>query len=51
MTSRLIKGHFKSQAIFTYIIVKYINSISNDKNSVLKINDLNVTSNDHQGHW
>ena len=44
------KGHFESQAIVAYIIVKYRNSISNDENSVLKINDLPMTSNDLRGH-
>ena len=49
MTSRSIKGHFESQAISAYIIVKYINNISNDGNGVSKVNDLKVTSNDLQG--
>ena len=38
------KDHFESQPIVAYIIGKYRNSISNDENSVLKINDLTVTS-------
>ena len=34
------KGHFERQSIVAYIIVEYRNSISNDENSILKINDL-----------
>ena len=40
------KGHFESQAIVSYIIVKYRNSVFNDENGILKENDLTVTSND-----
>ena len=32
MTLRSIKGHFESQAIVVYIIVKYLMSISNYEN-------------------
>ena len=49
MTSRSIKGHLESQAIFAYIIVKYINRALNDENGVLKVNDLGVTLNDIGG--
>ena len=48
MTSE-VKGHFESQAIAAYIIVKYRNSIFNDENGILKENDLMVTSNDLRG--
>ena len=40
------KGYFERQAIVAYIIVKYKNSVFNDENSILKENDLMVTSND-----
>ena len=40
------KGHFESQAIVSYIIIKYNNSVFNDENGILKENDLSVTSND-----
>ena len=43
------KGHFESQAIVAYIIVKYRNSVFNDENGILKENDLTVTSNDLRG--
>ena len=47
------KGHFESQAIVAYIIVKYRNSVFNDENGILKENDLTVTSNDLEveGHF
>ena len=45
------KGHFESQAIVAYIIVKYSNSVFNDENAVLKENVLTVTSNNLQGHF
>ena len=41
------KGHFESQAIVAYIIVKYRNSVFNDENGILKENDLMVTSNNN----
>ena len=37
------KGHFESQAIVAYIIVKYNNSVFNDENGVFKENDHTVT--------
>ena len=43
------KGHFESQAIVSYIIVNYRNSVFNDENGILKENDLMVTSNDLRG--
>ena len=43
------RGHFESQAIVAYIIVKYRNSVFNDENGILKEKDLTVTSNDLQG--
>ena len=39
------KGHFESQAIVSYIIAKYRNSVFNDDNGILKENNLAVTSN------
>ena len=49
VTSNDLQGHFETQAIVAYIIVKYSNSVFNDENGVLKENDLTVTSNDLQG--
>ena len=38
------KGHFESQAMVAYIIVKYRSSVFNYENGILKENDLTVTS-------
>ena len=47
------KGHFESQAIVSYIIVKYRNCAFNDENGILKENVISVTSNDLEvkGHF